>query len=685
MAKSPTPTDEVKAADDKAAASPTGPSQADQELLEKVAKDYKAYFNYIGDYRTKWQDYWGLWDNERIESLRFYQGDSDSFEPMTFQMVETIVDNVYGSRPKMTFLPTRKDQETDTKILNGLWDASWDAAGIDSLLPAWGREITITGNGCWFPCMEDGLMKIKHFPIADCILDIKAKKPEQMRYAGYRRLAMLEDLRKEKRFDSQAGEKDENGQPKGAWVARYKNLEDIPETGGRNGDKLDAEVKDQIRTGSTLSGDDQKQEVEVIYMHYLDKVVEVANRSTVIYEGKNYYQKPAYEVEVQMRNEKGELQFDENTVPEEAGYMSEEELAGAVQPAMVKIKVPEIKPFIPCIMQREFIDPSRLIAKGDVEPFAPTQEELNDSLNVKKDNIIYNVQNIGIIDSLAKDAIPDFVDATPGAIIPVKGLAENPGAFKWLEKPDMSVAADAELNRAKKSIRDTARVGEVVQGINNGAGSETATEINAQLSQATSGFTTKIKALESGAFKQLGDMFVKMVQIFLTEEQLIRVIGRDGVEFKTFDPNRYWGPYDVKVVLEQTAKAKQKEEAQRVTNVYETLRDDPDFNQLELKKMFLRKALDMDDDDIDLLLNPNAGNMAVGPDGMPIGDATAGSATPGAQPEMGIPGVGGAPAGTPATPPPPAAPAPMNRQAPPPPRFKPTAAAPRKVVGQGSK
>lgn len=648
----------------------------EQKLLEKVKQDYEGYYKYIDPYRKKWLDYWKLWNNERVD--RQYEGDTDIFDPMTFQMVETIVDNVYGARPKLTFLPTKRDQENDTKILNSLWDASWDNADIDDILPSWGREITITGNGCWFPCMEDGLMVVKHFPIADCILDTKARRPNLMRFAGYRRLDSLENLRKEMRFDSQAGEKDENGDPKGMWVKKYSHLEDIPGT-TTSGDQLDAQLKEQIYAGSTSAPGNKTDEIEVIYMHYIDKVVEIANRSRIIYEGKNYYQKPAYDIQVQARDEQGQLQFEEGTVPEGAEFMTEEELAGQLEPTMTTVTVPAIKPFIPVVMQREFVDPALLIAKGDVEPFAPTQESLNDALSVRADNIIYNVQNIGLIDSLAKSAIPDFVSATPGAIIPIAGLADNPDVFKWLEKPDFTGASENEINRAKKSIRDTARVGEVAQGIESQNSKDTtATEINATLAQATGGFATKIRGLESGAYKQLGTMFVKMVQIFLTEEQLVRIVGKDGVEFKEFDPQRYWGPYDVKVVLEQTAKAKQKEEAQRVTEVYTTLLGDPDFNQLELKKMFLRKALDMDDDDIELLLNPTAGNMAVDENGMPVGDVTAGSQTdtpPGAAtPIAGVapPAQAGAPA--PARAPMPAAPVK--------PVFQPRAARPRPVVAK---
>lgn len=616
-----TPNTSKKAASTGTDSKKSKPAEQSTDLLNQVKSDYESYFTFIGPYRDKWRDYWKLWNNERINVQ--YEGDNKSFEPMAFQMIETIVDNVYGSRPKFTFLPTKRDQETDTKILNGLLDASWDAANMDELIQAWGREITITGNGMLWPCMEDGLMKIKHFPIADCILDIRAAHPSKMRFAGYRRLDSLDNLKKAKWFDPTKGEIDATGKPSGEWVARYKDLDKIPGTGGPGGDMLDAQIKEQVYSGSTLTGEKQGQQVEVIYMHYLDKVVELANRSIVIYEGKNYYQKPSYEVEVQLRSEMGELMYDEMQVPEDAAYQSIDELAQNVPPVMTVVTVPAIEPFIPTIMQREFVDPALLIAKGDVEPFATTQEELNDTLNAKKDNITYNIQNVAVIDSLAKESIPDLAQAGPGSIIPIKGLGDNQHMFRWMEKPDMSLAADAEINRAKKSIRDTARVGEVVQGIDSNNKDATATEINATIAQASSGFQTKVRGLEAGAYKQLGEMFVKLIQIFLTEEQLIRIVGKDGVEFKQFDPTKFWGPYDVKVVLEQTAKAKQREEAKLVSEVYGLLAGDPDFNQLELKKMFLRKALDMDDDDIDLLLNPNAGNMAM-MGGAPTGDPAAG-------------------------------------------------------------
>lgn len=565
-----------------------------EDLLARVKADYKSFSDYIKPKHNKWADYWNLWNNERIR--REYHGESDSFEPMTFQMVESIVDNVYGSRPKMSFLPTQKEQEQDTKILNALWDYNWGCNDMDQKIIPWGREITITGNGCLFLSWEDGKMKMVHKPIRDCILDTNATEPDAMRFAGYRRLEMLEDLKKAKWFDPE----------KGAWVPRYKNLDDVATWDASGDDKMDKELKDCYE-GSTLDDKGKEGQVEVIYMAYRDKIIEVANREQVIFSVDNPFHRDAYEMDVQLKDNMGQELYDETTLPEGAELMNEDELANALAPEMTRVTVPEIEPFLPVVMQREFVDPALLIAKGDVEPFASTQEDLNDTLNIHKDNLIFQQQNIGLVDFAAKESISEIARAKPGDMVPVMG---GPQAIGWVEKPDMSNAGQAELQRAKQSIRDTARVDEVVQGVSDNQ-DKTATEINAQVAQASNGFQTKVRALEGEAYKQLGEKFLKMVQIFATEEQVIRITGRQGAEFKLFDPAQYWGPYDVKVVLESSAKAKQKEEGKLAMEMYNMFGADPNMNVKEMKKLVLQKAFNMDDDDIELLLTPDPMQQAM--------------------------------------------------------------------------
>lgn len=593
--------------------------------VDRVKKDYDSFHAYINSRWDHWQQLWDLWNNKRVRK-QYKSKIGEVFDPMVHQIVETIVDNVYGSRPKFTYLPTRKDQETDTKLINGMLDFSWDKSDMDRKVPVMGREGTLLGNFMTFvDGWKDGYMDLKHVPLRDCIFDVTAADPTQFKFAGYRRLAMIDDLKKEKRFDPTQGEKGEDGKPQGAWVPRYKNLDDIKGAGGRSGELTDTELKEQMYAGSTLPKGEQGNQVEVMYMHYVDKVVEIANRDQVIFEEANPYQKASYKAKVQLRNEQAEPLYNENKLPAGAELMTQDELEEKLQPEEIEITVPAIEPFIPVIMHREEVDPAMLIAKSTIASIMDTQEQLNDWVAFKRDNAVQAVQNVALIDEGSKDAIPKLQQATPGAIIPIKNLSSygKDKVIAWMDKPDFTRAADVEIDRMKKVIRDTARVGETAQGVDTDNTNRTATEIQAQMAQATGGFTTKVRSLECGFYKQYGEIFFKCLQIFVTEEQMVRVLGKNGAEFRNFQPDKYWGPYDVKVVLEERAKAEQRAQADKTLKAYALFKDDQDFNQLELKKKVAKQAFDMDEDDLDLLMNPHPDNAAL-MGGQVVPDAAAG-------------------------------------------------------------
>lgn len=589
-------------------------------LAKKVVEDYTSWRDYSAPYRARWLGYWMLWNNQRIK--RGYSSKvADSFDPMTFQMVEARVDNIYGSRPKLSFIPTIPEQEDDTKMIASMWDFSWDKADMDLHIVGIGREQEITGNTVIFTGWADGYMTMTHVPLNDVILDASASTPAKMRYAGYRRLELLDDLKTAKRFDPESEK----------WVDRYTNLSKVKtwsQGSGSGSDQLDAQQKDYIYAGSTLPPSQRDKQVEILYMCYKDKIVEVANREVVVAEYDNPFHMPARKVQVQAKDEDGEHLFDDGSLPPgltlnpdgtimlpNGESITQKQLAEALPPQMIEVEIPEIEPFLPVAMGRGFVDPSILLAKGTVEPFAANQEDLNDELNIKKDNLIYRQQNVGFVDSgQAGSLIPKLAQATPGALIAADGIALGHSPIQWMEKPELTQDTDMEVSRLKQSIRDTAGVDAVVQGIAS-QNNRTATEINAQVAGASSSFTTATRNLESGLYKQLGEQFWKMVQIFMTEEQMIRTIGRDGVEFKKFDPNKHFGVYDVKVVLESAAKAKAKEDADRLMAAFKMFAGDPAVNQTELKKLIAERVFEMDEDDLKLILTPDPATQ--GPQGMP--------------------------------------------------------------------
>lgn len=606
---------------------------------KRVVDDYTAWQGYTKRYRKNWLNYWKLWNNQRIKRL-YNAKVADSFDPMTHQMIESRVDNIYGSRPKMTYIPTMPEQEKDTKLLSGMFDYSWDKSSMDMHIIPIGREIEITGNTIVFNGWADGYMTFLHVPISDCIGDATASSPDNVSKIGYRRLALLDDLKKEKEFDPTVGEKDDDGNPKGAWVKKYKNLDNIKKWSQMDGDKFDKRQKDEMYSGSTLPDEQKDTQVEVIRMYYFDKIVEIANRSdNPIYEKDNIFQAPAREVEVQLHNEDAEPMYDENSLPDGAESMSREQLAATLSPAKTKITIPAIEPFLPFAMGRNFIDPAVLLAKGTVETFADNQEDLNDEINIKKDNLISRQQNNALVDTdQFSDIVPKLANAKANDYIPAEGIADGRNPVHWIDKPELANDTDIEINRLKQSIRDTARVAEIVQGIDTTNNNQTATEVNAKVAGASSGFNTQTHNLEAGLYKQLGDNFYKMSQIFMTSQQIVRIMGKQGVEFKKFDHDNYFGEYDCKVALESEAQAAAKDEADRALATYKSFAGDPDFNQIELKKLVAQRTFDMDDDELKLLMNTSTDNTAQ-QGGSPTGDVTDGSGTPpeGATPQQGTP------------------------------------------------
>ena len=549
------------------------------DTLTQVQRDVRSALEYVrSGYWDTWDDCWGLYNNEPISNMVGYYGTANSFDPMVFSTVETILANVYGSKPKFNFTPTMKEQAKDTKILNALANSYWERDDMSQKMVPFGREVEITGNAITFTGWMKDRPTQNHIALRDCLLDPTARSLSECRFAAYRRLTTLADLKKSTTYN---GDTD-------AWEPRYKNLDMVRTWSNGQDDQTDKELKD-CYDGSTLDGEAMKDQVEVIYYVTREKVVEIANRSEIIYEEDTPFQKDAYTAKVMVVD-------DEN--PD-------------APPTPTKIRVDAIEPFLPVAMQRCYIDPSMLFAKGEIEPIAELQMLLNDTINQKVDNVSLNLDEVKLIDPQYADLIPQ-IQSAPGAIIPVP-----PNAMREMPKQDMTQSADAEIMRIKQSMRETTGADEVIKGAKT-ANDPTATEINAQMNQAGQRFGMKIQGLENEYYKQLATIWFKMVQIFVTGKQVVKVVGEDGVKWLQYNPDLYWGEYEPMVQLEAVAKAHDKEKQANAVQMLTVLRGDPLVNQRELYKKSFTDAFGMDDDEAELLLVPDPSQAQAGmPPGQP--------------------------------------------------------------------
>lgn len=567
----------------------------DDALCRVVMGDFDTARKYVKDnYQNIWEDCFKAYNG--IRTRRGYDGVADDFVPETFSIVESLKSSISGSKPKFNYMPLEESQEQDTDVLNQLVDFFWSVNNMTEKMLNWIGDMITYGNGIFMVTWVDGRPLIQHIPLMDFFVDPSAthlnrpEEPGYARYAGYRYLTDLDTLRAAKVPNVETG----------ALEPEFKNLDNIRATTGED-DYLDKDVKERF-LGSTYGKDAFKKQVEVIVYYTRRKKIIIANRNTIIYEGEN----PFHRAE---RTETSTAVVDGQEIK-------------------VSKVIPEIRGFLPFAILRNYVDDNLFFARGDVEVILPTQEALNDTSNQKRDNIAYALNNMWQIDPRFSH-LADQISSEPGAVFPIPK-----GALTPIEKDDVSPSADAELGRLLQQMRTATAADAAVQGTQQRFSRTTATEISAQLNQASMRFTTKVQTLEDEGFAQLARIIYKMIQIFITEPISVRVVDRSGiVTWKTFTPNVFTGEYEPRVVLEATRNAENAAIAQQMQVAAQFSLNNPLVNQQEfLRDMYEVLFPDMPKDKLERLLTPPAPPM-MGPDGQAIDPALAqGNAqvTPGA-------------------------------------------------------
>lgn len=550
-------------------------------VLAEVMNDFTLARNYIkNNYQHVWDDCFKAYNG--IRTRRGYAGVADDFIPEIFSIVESLKAAIAGSKPRFKFMPLDEEQEQDTTTLNALVDYYWSLNNMTEKVLNWVGDMIVYGNGVLMVGWDVNKPVIQHVPLSDFFVDPTAtnlnrpEEPGYARYAGYRYLTSIEQLKAKKMFDVETGE----------MIPMYKNLDQI--VAGDPSDDDDKTRKEQL-IGSTLGKDAADNQVEVIEYYTAARKVIVVNRSVVIFDGENPFQR------------------------EEEIVKTVVDIDGQQMP--VERKIQAITGFLPFAILRNYTDSNLFYARGDVEVLMPIQEMLNDTSSQKRDNLAYALNNMWQIDPRFKH-MAEQVESLPGAVFPIPR-----GALTPIEKNDISPAADAEIGRLTQAMRTASAADAAVQGVSQRFSRTTATEIAAQLNQASTRFTTKIQNLEDEGFAQLARILYKCIRIFVDRTIAVRIVGKTGSRWDDFDPRRYTGEYQPRVILDATAKAEAAEMAQAVQVLAQFGLNNPLVNQEALlRKIFESLLPDAPSDDIDALLTPPAPAL-VGADGQAVDPA----------------------------------------------------------------
>lgn len=539
----------------------TGDATFDKVITRfNAARDYAKRY-----YWDTWNDCWSLYNNERI--MANYEGNSDGFVPETFTIIQAVKAHIVGPDMKLKFLPTTQEQKGDVNTLNALFNFVWYQDNTDGKVDAAIDDTLVTGNGYLFQYVgSDGLPKNKYVPTQDAFFDPDATSYEDMRYCGYRYLTKLSDLKDETITNVDYNPGDANSLLR---VDKFKNLSQIEPGFKTNDDKTAKDLMEEMMGGSTTDSDD---DVECIVYIDKEKIVRIVNRETTIEDEDTPFQRK--KKTVQSVDNQG------NPVP---------------------VEIPEIKPFLPFAPFRDYKNGALFYAKGEVEYIAELQERLNDTQNQKTDNLSFILNRMWTLDPAYASKI-DEVQSIPGAVFTIP-----PGALEQVPTTPIGVDADNEIYRIKDEMRRATSADELIQGSapSGGAGgAATATEVNAVLGQAGTRFTLKLQQFENEGFRILANNMFKIMQITITHEMAVRVLGPDGVEWKTYNPGEFLGDYDIKVELKANYTRHREEEKQNAMQFFLLASKLGFVNQEMLFKITATQMFDIDQTTINALTQP---------------------------------------------------------------------------------
>jgi len=154
-------------------------------------------------------------------------------------------------------------------------------------------------------------------------------------------------------------------------------------------------------------------------------------------------------------------------------------------------------------------------------------------------------------------------------------------------------------------MRRATAADEAIQGAAQSSARTTATEVNTQIQQAQTRFSTKISNLESEGYAQLALIIFKLVQIFVTKPTAVRITGKMGEFFKDYDPYEYNGEYEAHASLDTTIKGNQVEVGLKDQAVFEALKTTPGLNPVEITRWWVQlKDPTLTDEDFNKFMLP---------------------------------------------------------------------------------
>ena len=561
--------------------------EAHDSALEKALRRYKDSWDYQASH---WHDKWDrdkkLYNNERVHAQ--YHGVTDTFVPMVFSTVETMVAALNNANIRIDYKSNDPLRQTSTAPLNALVDEWADDDQWDLAMEEGYREFLNVGMASFMYSWEMDHPHLDHFSIRDAIVDPTIKNPAQLQkpgsYAGRRYLVRKGVLDEYEVMDTKEGSKT-YGEP----IKRYNIPKDAQGSNAPT-DEDDDKTHQELMYGSTIPN--SRDQDEIIEIWDVDRVVTILNRKFIIEDVVNPYKERHETLLKQQYTEQG------------------------VEDPETKAKS-DAKGLVPFFYFRNYRDVSLFYAKSEVDAIAKPQELLNDFTNMESDAILRQLAPQKELDPKYADWL-DLIDNDPDTVYPFP-----PGTL--VDRMPIQVPANSFNNRLniKNEMREATAIDQLAKGVQNTADT-TATEVREQSRQTSARIESKARILEKDGLYWQAYIVFRIFQLYVTEKIVVEVKGEDAQDLETvfttkdgrqiqlpngaaiLDPAAYQGQWRPKIVLEVDAASRKEEEERTARENYQIIIADPTNNLAEAKKIVYPKMFsDLTKDEIDLIITPD--------------------------------------------------------------------------------
>ena len=573
-------------------------SDVTSEVLKEALKRFNDSYVYQEDHWfSKWERDNKLYNGERANTS--YKGLADTFVPMTFPMVETIVSALANGSLRFDYDFGDPVRDPDMRAFNGLVDEWWEKDGWDLATEESSREMVITGMSgnmlSWemdHPHWEYGAMR-------DFLVDPTIKNQYELQQPGHfagRRYF----IRKGALDDYEVVDTDPESKTYGQMVKRYT----IPsDTGPAPDDKQTAKQLEEAFSTSTLS-EGLKQQDEIIEICDVDRVVTIMNRCHVIEDTINPFKQRHIDILTQKYHQQWLDTLNQQGITgQEAEQMASDEAKSQAEA--------EAKGLVPYFFFRNYRRASLFYAKSEIDSIAKHQELLNDMTNLETDIIIRKAKPARELDPEYEDFLDEVDGDDYDRTYPFK-----PGSLANIIYPDASNNTFANRQNIKSEIREATAISQRAKGIDTSNGDPTATEVRSSDSSTDQRIESKARILEKDGFFWMAYILFRMAQLYITEPLVVRVSGaatkgkETGVykgkqlppSTAVFDPEEYQGDFVPHVTLEVDSKSKKVEQKKQAQEEYKMLISDPTNNLEAIKKLYYPKIFDLDKSDLDEIM-----------------------------------------------------------------------------------